>query len=74
MTLVHCSHYCVFSLTENPEQRCPRCSVHMLCRCHHCLLLHGALRPFFLFSIETSEKVFVPLLLSGVPVATNWDA
>lgn len=25
-------------------------------------------------SMETSEKVFVPQVLSGVPVATNWDA
>lgn len=27
-----------------------------------------------IFSTETSEKVLVPVLLSGVPVATNWDA
>lgn len=27
-----------------------------------------------IFSMETSEKVLVPVLLSGVPVATNWDA
>lgn len=27
-----------------------------------------------IFSMETSEKVLIPVLLSGVPVATNWDA
>lgn len=26
------------------------------------------------FSTDTSEKVFVLMLRSGVPVATNWDA
>ena len=28
----------------------------------------------YFFSTETGEKVFVPVLLSGVPVVTNWDA
>lgn len=25
MTLVYCSHYCMFSLSEKPEQKWPRC-------------------------------------------------
>lgn len=29
MTLVYCCHYCMFSLTEKPEQKWPRCSLYL---------------------------------------------